>query len=366
LIGKYAVRSVGFGNAGVVTRAEGFLMVDIFRDNAGKLMMREETCWSAAYTKATPEKVVTTAVPDPSVPQLSTTIELDITGTQNLVGAKEWVRGKQPADQNVAGWLRGRPSYCPPGGGPADPSLPGYGPANGGVGARGALKPWLKGAVCLCPSEEVDKRLSGTWLSGAKTDWCNGKTGADKTACVEDWAQNHLPYSPGGKQSEDMDVTDCRVVDDDGDGRPAVTGNLTVDLGIGDLGKGSATVRSATVTANMFWGKIDTSAAKQHWGVSQDQKGLQSANVACPTATGIWGPMLCGTSSGTFCPAYNSSGTEKSNRLNPVDFVSLHDKTAPAGGWTCAAIAANRTTWFSSVQWDTRYPSSSTCNISGN
>jgi hypothetical protein len=363
LIGKYAVRSVGFGKASILlSRAEGLLLVDIARDPSGKLMMREQPCWSEAYSGPSPERIITTVSPEISARARPTTIELDLTGTANVPGAgpKQWVRGVQPADQNVSGWRRGRPSYCPANGGPADETHPDFAPAND-TRAIGARKPWLvggsNGGVCLCPAQEF--AVPGR----ATPSVCQGLTGPRREACLADRENLSLPYQPGALESSDINVTDCRVVDDDMDGRPGVTANLSANVVL----TGTATVRSAAVTANVFWGEIDMSPAKRHWGVSQDQVGLQSANVACLNPQGTLGNSLCGTSSGQFCSAYQSGPPSKTTRINPVDFVSLHDKVAPSGGWTCDAVFAHRTdaTWFPAVTWSTRYPASSACEIPG-
>jgi hypothetical protein len=164
-------------------------------------------------------------------------------------------------------------------------------------------------------------------------------------------------------------VTDCRVVDDDLDGMPGTTAVLTATaLGV----TLQATIGSAAVTSNIFWGAVDTTSAKRHWGVSQDQIGLQTSNVTCQGDG-----LLCGTSTGKFCPGYGGMPYDKDHRVNPVEFVSLHDKTAPAGGWashdqspaaSCAEIYARRadSSWFTTVSWLTRYPSTATCNLAGN
>jgi hypothetical protein len=363
LIGKYAVRAVGFGAVpGVVSRATGVSLVDIYRDSMGKLMIREQACGSAAYTQRSGcaagtncESTVTEFGPAVSVHSIATEIELDLSKARTLNGAKDWVRPVQPLDQNVSGWRRGRPSYCPPGGGPPDESLPGYAPAND-TRAVGARKPWLPGdKICKCPSEEfVAPRQPCRYFDATET--------ALRTECETDPPRLSLPYSSGGTAAAST-VTDCRVVDDDLDGLPGTTAVLSATVGA----TFTATLGSASTVANAMWGTIDTSGAKRHWGVMQDQVGLRTSNVMCMGSS-----LLCGTSSGDFCPGYRAQPYNKENRLNTVDFVSLHDKTPPTGGWanpgqpmlaSCEAIYAriNDPSWFPAAIWSTRYPPSSLC-----
>lgn len=364
LIGKYAVRSVGFGAAlSVVTRAEGLLLVDIYRDSSGKLVMHEQPCWSGAYTKASGscpagmncEDAVTEITPAISARAVPSTIELDLSNTASWNGTKDWVRPVQPLSQNAAGWRRGRPSYCPAAGGPPDSAHPDFAPAND-TRAIGARKPWLPAnTVCKCPSEE---------FATANRAPCKGLTGAKLTECMADPATYSIPYSSGSTAAAST-VTDCRVVDDDLDGIPGNTAVVKAKVGV----TLQATIGSASVFANVFWGTADTTSAKRHWGVSQDQPGLQTSNVYCDGNF-----LLCGTSSGDLCPGYRGQPYNQANRMNPVDFVPLSDKTPPAGGWanpgqpveaSCAEIAAHHydTAWFSNVIWSTRYPNASECTL---
>ncbi len=363
LVGKYAVRAVGFGAAqGVVSRATGVSLVDVYRDSTGRLMIREQACGSAAYTKRTGcatgencEYTVTEFSPAVSVHAIATEIELDLSKSRSLNGPKDWVRPVQPLDQNVSGWRRGRPSYCPAAGGPPDSSLPGYAPAND-TRALGARKPWLPGdGICKCPSEEfMSPRQPCRYFEASET--------ALRTECETDPARFSLPYSSNGTAAAST-VTDCRVVDDDLDGLPGTSAVVSATVGITLM----ATLRSASTVANVMWGAIDTSGAKRHWGVVQDQVGLRTSNVACAGSS-----LLCGTSSGDLCPGYRAQPYTKENRLGTIDFVSLHDKTPPAGGWadpgepllaTCQAIYAriNDASWFPTAIWSTRYPDSMLC-----
>jgi hypothetical protein len=363
---------VSFAKAStLVTRAEGLTLVNVYRAPDGKLMMQEQACFSAAYTLKSScpagsvcEDVVTTFPVEMSTKYLPTTIELDVSQGSSWPGPKQWVRPVQPPDQNVSGWRRGRPSYCPADGGPADASHPDYGPPGGGPRALGARKPWLGGAACRCPAQEFAAR--GT------TGTCQGLTrpGSRYDACMLDRENLSLPYSPGPVASLDSDVTDCRVIDDDLDGLPGTSADVVAIF----LGTNRATLRSASVSANVLWGQIDTTPSKAHWGVSEDQVGLQAANVACLNLSGPLATQLCGTGSADICPAYPPGATPtRANRINMVDFVSLHDKTAPTGGWagpgqspvaSCAEIYAKRNdgAWFPNFAWHTRYPSGAICN----
>jgi hypothetical protein len=180
---------------------------------------------------------------------------------------------------------------------------------------------------------------------------------------MSDPARYSLPSK--GDTNDPESVTDCRVVDDDLDGLPANTAALRATVVI----TVEATIGAASVSANSFWGAADTSGAKRHWGVSQDHLGLQSSNVWCRG-----NPLLCGTSSGTFCPGYRGQPYDVNHRLNPIDFVPLNDKTPPAGGWaepgqpveaSCAEIVAKQDQpgWFPAVVWSTRYPEASACGL---
>jgi hypothetical protein len=283
-------------------------------------------------------------------------IELNVSQPASLVGAKDWLRPVQPIDQNAAGWRRGRPSYCPEGGGSPDSTLPGFAPAND-TRALGAQKPWLPvGQLCKCPSEE--------FATQGRAACQNQNLSGDRlTQCMGDPARYSLPTSIADAANK---VTDCRVVDDDLDGLPGNTATIRATVGPISL---EATIGAASVSANAFWGAADTSGAKRHWGVSQDHLGLQSANVSCTGST-----LLCGTGSGTFCPGYKTTPYDINHRLNPIDFVPLNDKTPPAGGWanpgqpvdaSCAQIFAQKDQpgWFSSVVWATRYPEASECGL---
>jgi hypothetical protein len=363
LIGKYAARSTGFGVAqGLATRAEGLLLVDIYRDNAGKLTMREQSCWSGAFQKKSGcaagtncELTVTEVSPTISARAIPTNIELNLAPPSDLNGSKDWLRPVQPLDQNTSGWRRGRPSYCPANGGPPDSTLPGFAPAND-TRALGASKPWLApGTLCKCPAEEFALPNRAP---------CSGLTGEKLTTCMSDPARYSLPYSVGNTAAPST-VTDCRVVDDDLDQLPGNTADIKATLVITLMAK----IGSASVTANRFWGTADTSGAKRHWGVSQDQQELQSANVWCEGSS-----LLCGTGSGDLCPGYRSQPYDKDHRLNPLDFVPLNDKTPPTGGWanpgqsveaSCAEIYARRNDagWFAPVVWSTRYPDPSECTL---
>lgn len=351
LVGKYAVRSVGFGvAASMVTRAEGLLLVEISQDSGGQLTIKEQSCASAGYVQGPLGESNLTAVgPALSKNLVPTVLGLDLSQSKNVPGPKEWVRDKQPPEQNVTGWRRGWPTYCPAGSGAPDASLPGYyGPQGQGSSdprALGALKPWLGGAACFCPAEEVAKR-----------GLCAGKTGSERAACVSDWAQNALPFAPN-KASVSSDVTDCRVVDDDLDGFPGTTSVLNY--------LGSATLRTTSVFANVFWGAIDTSGAKKHWGVSQDQTGLAAASVACESLSGL-GAVACSTGGGTYCPGYpTAAGTvpSKDNRVNPIDFAPLDSLPEPAGGWTCQAIYDRKASLFGTVNWNSEYPNKDICTL---
>jgi hypothetical protein len=350
------VRSVAFGAAfGIVTRSEALVLADVFVNSSGKLTIREQGCWSGAYRKGNSdnndgtigEDPITELAPEDAAKVVALTTELDLTQAENLAGAKEWVRPKQSPAVNALGWRRGRPSYCPARTSPTDEpaasqAAPGFAPSPDPY-ALGAQKPWLNGGTCLCPEQEVKKR-----------GLCSGQTGAALATCIDEWTQNSLPHAPGGP-SPDSDVTDCRVIDEESDTKPGMTGE--VDVGI----FGKATIKSAASLANILWGKIDLSAAKQHWGVSLDLPELQNAAVACSGSA-----LLCDQSTGDLCPGYPEGATPtKENRINPVDFALLDNKTPPAGGWTCQAIydAHMQGSLFGgAVSWSTKYPMASQCD----
>ncbi len=351
LVGKYAVRNVSFATAvGIVTRSESLGLVDISVNSSGKLEMREQGCWTAAYKKGgSGEERITKIDPGYSANVFPVVSELDLTQAQTLPGPKEWVRGKAPPRFNAIGWRRGRPLYCPLRASPTD--QPAANPAHEAFAppsdphSIGAKKPWLAGATCLCPEQEVEKR-----------GLCPGMSGAAKAACIDTWAQDTLPYAPG-EPSADLDVSDCRVVDEEIDGKPGMTVETTVNL----LGVNKATIRSASIVSNIFWGKIDLSGAKQHWGVSEDQPEVRNSAVACVDTMGGLAFTLCDTSSGNLCPPYPASAS-KDTRINPVDFAPLDSKPTPSTGWTCQAIYDNKASLFGpEPTWSSRYPTAASC-----
>jgi len=349
LIGDYAVRNVSFAYiTPLVTRNEGISRIRISLNPQGDLVMRESACSTRAYS-ALSGRAAAELLPD-----LATKVEDKVSvisvpsPVAGLPGAPEWFREKRGPEQDTLGWRRGRPTFCPlpsagvPAPGPSA-DLPGYAPAPDPY-SKGAKKPWLlPGADCRCPEQETVAR-----------GLCAAGSAIDKSACVANWAQNTLPFSPN-KPSLDEDVTDCRVIDEDGDMKPGIT------LAANALAS-KATLRSATLSSVRLWGDIDESGARRHTGVSQDQPDTANANVACLMVTGAFGNTLCGTSKPKFCDPYISDGVSL-KRSNVVDFVPLENQVPSTGGaWDCFKIDADRSKVFRNIDnMANSYPTMASC-----
>jgi hypothetical protein len=330
LLGDYALRNEAWVVvSGFSTRNESISYVNVRLNAQGNLSFTETSCGNRAFLGGAKTSAADVG-PDKATKLESITSLLQVPGTvAGLVGPSEWIREAAPAATNTLGWRRKRPTYCPvPAVGgtptPADSSAPGYAldPAIDVISTR-AKKPWLGGTDCLCPEQELAKR--GTCTTGTaaeqaacKLKWCQTGTPEERATCVTDWADNKLPFGVA-KTVPDSDVTDCRVVDDDKDQKPALSVSAKADvLGI----VFEAEVRTATITAVRYWGGIDLTPAKRHFGVSLDQADSTGTNVACQGAE-----ILCSASPGQFCPAIISG-----RRSNPVDFVPVNPATLKSTG----------------------------------
>jgi hypothetical protein len=352
MVGKYAVRSIGFAYAdGQGSRSEGYALVNISL-RGSDLVMREQACASVVFAKSGSSELPGGAI-EPSVAIKFPAIEtvLDLSGTRNVPGDKEWFRDTPRPAENALGWRRGRPSYCPapttenPRPNPSS-SLPGYSE----TGGRGAKKAWLGGADCKCPEAEIAQ-------TGREPCATSTTPASERAACMADWINLSVPFSPG-VPSGDSAVTDCRVIDEDGDDRPGVT----INADAGALAR--ATLRTASVTANYLWGDIDTSGARRHTGVYLDLPGVRNSILACiepPAGWGLAGRALCRASSGKLCPARRPNG----ERSSPVDFVPLESQQAPGGGeWDCQKLFTSRSSLFQGIpNFSNNYPPESLCAV---
>jgi hypothetical protein len=349
MIGTYAVRAVGFTyvSATQSSRSEAYALTEVFL-RGNDLVMREQACATAAYARLSltaSELSQPAATLDPARASKTAPAEtvLQIPGPSTLVGDRDWYRPELPKPMNALGFRWGRPSYCPPRVSAADqpgPDMtrPGYAPSPDPY-ALGARKPWLGQVVCNCPEQEVQKR-----------GLCTNLSGSARAACVDAWAENSLPYQASSPMP-DADVTDCRVIDEDQDGAPGMT--LEADALIA-----SATVRTTSVTANRFWGRVDLSGNKHHSGVSQDTPAAVSSNVACVDVA-LGGGLLCAAGAAGICPAYVNN-----ERSNLIDFVFIGNLTPPIGGWTCDSVWSQRVSLFQGYpNHKDKYPAPSSCPL---
>lgn len=362
LVGRYAMRSITFSYdpmGGQGSRSEGYALVDISLQGA-QLVMRERACLSRVFGKlgndpelSQPVAVIKAAVAE-NFPTIETT--LDLTGTRDVPGVKEWFRDRPTLATSGLGWRPGRPSYCPaptaevPQPAPSA-SLPGY----GDTGGRGAKKPWLGDADCRCPEAEIAQ-------PGHEPCRSNTTPESQRAACMADWINLSIPYQTS---REPGDVTDCRVIDEDGDGQPGITIDGKATLGPFTLG--TAKLYSAATLANYFYGDIDESGARLHKGVVMDLPQARNSVLACGEVT-LAGNTLCNTSTFRICPPFRDD--EGSIRGNPVDLVPLEQKQPPAGSssWTCAAFESDavRASLFPPAQfpsYSNNYPPADKCAV---
>ena len=356
LVGRYALRNVSFASTGgAPNRTLTFTLVRIALNEKKQVTMVEQACgvqgWldatstdpAAVAVEITPEMAEAVGEGDPRVLVLPSLPDFEGTLPEGveLPGGEpvDWFLPERPRAENTLGWRR-TVSYCPAGStfekplGP-DVNHPDYARTQF---SEGGAKPWLpSGQKCRCPHEEAVARCSE--LKGAELDKCRQRV------------LNEIPYHIGAGGPEQ--VTDCRVTDDDSDGRPGVT--LSVPFGLARLpdptdpeGKRKlpGIVGSVSATSVRVWGKVDPKG-RHHWGVSEDVHGENySSFVMCQVGSGSFVDAaegaVCGPQSPVFCP-----GIIDSKPSNRTDLVSLRGVKPSSGGeWTCEKLLAEQTAVF--------------------
>ncbi len=232
LLGSYRVRTHAFratGATAVVNRSEALSIVTVEINPEGELRMRDYGCYTTG---------IDINGQNPSIANSYYNLpELNVDLTTAGGAPATW---KRPAFTIAAGFIDSRPSdyFCdttatngPP---PTDPDAPDYDTSPGDyIGpsvtpSSGAKKAWLPGdKVCKCPA--------------------NNAYGA-------------LPTE--NTSSSDDSVTDCRVNDIDGDGKPgySVMAKYRVVVDV------TLNVTAASLSTTEWWGTIDP--AGRHYGFS--------------------------------------------------------------------------------------------------
>jgi hypothetical protein len=254
LLGKYLVRTHIFRDTslGEPSRAEALSLVTIQR-SGNNLRMIDEGCVATSVNQAGAQR--TLAPSYFNIPQV--VVPLSLSGFS-------WTRASHPTP---TGFIAAQPSYCDGPGDPTNASAPDFDttPNN------------------LVSMPVVDSGADKSWLAAQ-----------NPCECPADAAADELP--PQQTDANLTDVSDCRINDIDGDGKPG----FTVRANPG----GSTLIDTSVVSvAEVSWSG-NVSATGFHSGAATEPSTIQRAFVAC-SGSGLYCSLVDAVSDWSCGTTYN-------------------------------------------------------------